>query len=114
MVVNIAMLEYLKTPPEGFEDIVETHFRLKARSLAKQLDAWLRDDDGKLLAHDSMSSIDRGYGNGGVSPHTPASGANTPTSASSSTGSAFAADVEAIKKYLAKLESGERLAEIVD
>lgn len=49
MAAHIAMLEYLKSPPEGFEDIIETHFRFKSRSLRAQLEKWLAEDDGKPL-----------------------------------------------------------------
>jgi len=47
MVVKAAMLGNLKNPPEPFAEIIRTHFRLKARSIAAQLDQWLVQDDGK-------------------------------------------------------------------
>jgi hypothetical protein len=43
------MLGNLKAPPEPFADVITTHFRLKARSLFKQLDEWLDLDDGRSL-----------------------------------------------------------------
>lgn len=49
MVVNTAMLGNLKSPPEPFADVIRTHFRLKARTLLKQLDEWLELDDGRSL-----------------------------------------------------------------
>lgn len=39
------MLGNLKTPPEPFEDIIRTHFKLKAKAITKQLDKWLAADD---------------------------------------------------------------------
>lgn len=41
------MLGNLKNPPEPFAEIIRTHFRLKARSVAAQLDEWLAQDDNK-------------------------------------------------------------------
>lgn len=46
------MLDALQNPPEPFEDVIRTHFRLKARSLKKQLGNWLREDDHRALASD--------------------------------------------------------------
>jgi hypothetical protein len=43
----LQMLGNLKNPPEPFAEIIRTHFRLKARSIAAQLDQWLAQDDGK-------------------------------------------------------------------
>ncbi|KAG6854764.1 hypothetical protein C0991_001191 [Blastosporella zonata] len=60
MVVKTAMLGNLKAPPEPFADIIRTHFRLKARSIAAQLDQWLAEDDGKVMTADGG-----GYGVGG-------------------------------------------------
>jgi len=141
MVVHIAMLDYLKNPPQGFEDIIKTHFRLKARYLRKQLDKWLEEDDGKPLYADSMSSATAytppsslstavaaatstvtvaasgGVTNGGAgsTAAASASGASTPvtttaTAAAASTPaskptSAFAKDIEEVKKLLDKSET---------
>ena len=41
------MLGNINNPPEPFAEIIRTHFRLKARSIAAQLDQWLAQDDGK-------------------------------------------------------------------
>lgn len=41
------MLGNLKNPPEPFDDIIRTHFRLKAKSITAQLDDWLSKDDNK-------------------------------------------------------------------
>ncbi|KAL0949942.1 hypothetical protein HGRIS_009968 [Hohenbuehelia grisea] len=59
MVVKTAMLGNLKCPPEPFEDIVRTHYRLKAQSIMKQLDEWLAKDDGR------QTNGEGGYANGG-------------------------------------------------
>lgn len=46
------MLGNLKNAPEPFADVIRTHFRLKAESIKKQLDAWLAKDDGKVTSGD--------------------------------------------------------------
>jgi len=85
MVVKIAMLGMLKNPPEPFEDVIRTHFRLKARSIIAQLDKWLVEDDGK--------------------PTTP-DGANLPKTPSGSS-NGFQSDVNELKALLLQLQSGE-------
>lgn len=77
------MLGNLRNPPEPFEDVIRTHFRLKARSIMAQLDDWLGQDDGKPI------------GDGGYSGHkTPAGGSSN----------GFQADVEELKSLLTKLQ----------
>lgn len=39
------MLDNLRNPPEPFEDVIRTHFRLKGRSIKAQLNEWLSKDD---------------------------------------------------------------------
>jgi hypothetical protein len=102
MVVHVSMLEYLKNPPSGFEDIIKTHFRLKARYLKKQLDRWLEEDDGKSLYADSMSSATSGAYLAGSSAAT----ATAAVDGSKKPGhplSAFAKDIEEVKTLLEKL-----------
>ncbi|KAI0717965.1 ubiquitin conjugating enzyme family protein [Fomitopsis betulina] len=83
MVVRTAMLGNLKNPPEPFEDVIRTHFRLKAKSIIKQLDAWLPLDDGSPIT-------DGGYGG------------KIPVAAGSSNG--FQADVDELKRLLTELQ----------
>ncbi|KIK65287.1 hypothetical protein GYMLUDRAFT_38722 [Collybiopsis luxurians FD-317 M1] len=86
MVVRTAMLDALRNPPEPFEEVITTHFRLKARAIQKQLDDWLKEDDGKQLASDGaeFSGIGR-------------------TSASSGSSNGLQADTDALKKLLEDL-----------
>ncbi|GLB33783.1 putative ubiquitin-conjugating enzyme family protein [Lyophyllum shimeji] len=87
MVVKTAMLGNLKNPPEPFEDIIRTHFRLKARSIGAQLDDWLSKDDGKPTTSDGG-----GYLGGG----------KIETEGSSN---GLKKDVEEMKALLAQLEA---------
>ena len=82
------MLQNLKNPPEPFGDIIKTHFRLKARSIMKQLDEWLALDDGKPTLGDG----------GGFSVNK-----QSGTPGSSSNG--FQKDVQELKKLLTELIS---------
>ncbi|EUC65204.1 ubiquitin conjugating enzyme family protein [Rhizoctonia solani AG-3 Rhs1AP] len=84
MVVHTAMLGNLKAPPEPFADVITTHFRLKARSLFKQLDEWLELDDGRVL--DGQ--------NGGGQPNSTGTGASQ----------ALRRDVQELKSLLLKLD----------
>jgi len=86
MVVRTAMLDALKNPPEPFGEVIRTHFRLKARAVEKQLDTWLKEDDGRHLASDGGE-----YANVGGRNNT----------GSSSNG--LQADVDAMKKLLKEL-----------
>lgn len=80
------MLGNLRNPPEPFEDVIRTHFRLKARSITAQLDEWLSKDDGATTMGDGA-----GFSNRGTAP---ASGGN-----------GFAKDVEEMKALLRELEA---------
>ena len=63
------MLGNLRIPPEPWEDVVRTHFRLKARSITKQLHHWLQIDDGRQIADDGagIESRSSAAGSGGSS-----------------------------------------------
>ncbi|TFK75935.1 hypothetical protein BDN72DRAFT_786105 [Pluteus cervinus] len=82
MVVHTAMLGNLKNPPEPFEDVIRTHFRLKAKSIGTQLDDWLSKDDGKEMPNE------RTYG----------------SSKEGSSGNAMAADIAELKKLMKDLQ----------
>lgn len=60
------MLGNLKNPPEPFEDVIRTHFRLKAKAIVEQLDRWTKLDDGHAT---------NGANNGGTATGTGSSGA---------------------------------------
>jgi hypothetical protein len=63
------MLGNLRSPPEPWEDVIRTHFRLKARSITKQLNLWLQTDDGRQTAEDGagVESRSSAAGSGGSS-----------------------------------------------
>lgn len=82
------MLGNLKNPPEPFADVIQTHFKLKARSIAKQLDKWLAMDDGKPT---------NGMNNGGYGKEDYTTG---------NPGAAFKKDVAELKAVLAELDRG--------
>lgn len=48
----LQMLDTLRNSPEPFEEIIRTHFRLKAKAISDQLDKWLAEDDGKSTTGD--------------------------------------------------------------
>lgn len=66
------MLGNLKNPPSPFEDIIRTHFRLKAHAIDAQLDKWLADDDGEstsghgaqYIAHSAEPKTKKASGSG--------------------------------------------------
>lgn len=78
------MLANLRSPPEPFEDVIRTHFRLKARSIMKQLDEWLAQDDGRPTQGDGAAGHHHKGQTGGSS-------------------NGFQSDVEALKEELKKL-----------
>ncbi|KAF8655221.1 hypothetical protein AX16_003128 [Volvariella volvacea WC 439] len=85
MVVKTAMLGNLLEPPEPFEDVIRTHFRVKARSITAQLDDWLSKDDGRSTLPD-----------GGGHQSTKASG--------NSSSNGFKKDVDDLKAFLVRLQ----------
>ncbi|KAJ7700058.1 hypothetical protein B0H17DRAFT_1048399 [Mycena rosella] len=92
MVVRTAMLGNLQNPPEPFADIIRTHFRLKARSIATQLDEWLVQDDNRQTLGDG----------GGFS------GVKVEATGQSSNG--LASDVAEMKRLLKDLQASSRRA----
>ncbi|KAH7105452.1 hypothetical protein BKA62DRAFT_689728 [Auriculariales sp. MPI-PUGE-AT-0066] len=83
MVVNTAMLGQLKNPTEPFGAVIRTHFKLKKKAMTKQLDDWVRQDDGQATMGDG----------GNTSPSGSAGGSNPQ----------FAKDVEELKKLIQAL-----------
>lgn len=79
------MLGNLKNPPEPFADVIQTHFRLKAKTIIQQLDKWVKLDDGLGI---------NGMNNGGSG-----------TGGSGSAGAAFLRDVTELKTLLQKISS---------
>lgn len=59
------MLGNVRNPPEPWEDVIRTHFRLKARSITKQLRHWLQIDDGRQTAEDGAGIDTRSSAAGG-------------------------------------------------
>jgi hypothetical protein len=59
------MLGNIRNPPEPWEDVIRTHFRLKARSITKQLSHWLQIDDGRHIAEDGAGIEGRSPAGGG-------------------------------------------------
>jgi hypothetical protein len=76
------MLGNLKNPPEPFVDVIQTHFRLKAKAISQQLDRWLKLDDGQAT---------NGANNGGS------------ITGSGNQGSAFQRDVSELKELLQRM-----------
>jgi hypothetical protein len=54
------MLGNLQTPPEPFEDVIKTHFKLKATEINEQMDHWLKlDDKAKPTSNDMVGGSGR-------------------------------------------------------
>ena len=87
------MLAYLKNPPEPFEDVIRTHFKLKARSIRDQLDRWLQMDDRQSMQVDGAA-----LGVGLLSK------LSKVTASVGGSGSAFERDVNEMKEILTRLE----------
>lgn len=85
------MLGNLKNPPEPFEDVIRTHFRLKAKSIMKQLDEWVAQDDGKPLAGDGGSSYNR-------------------QATAGPSGNGLQRDVDELKTLLTRLQKGDDIS----
>lgn len=59
------MLGNIRNPPEPWEGVIRTHFRLKARSITKQLNHWLEADDGRQISEDGAGIENRTPATGG-------------------------------------------------
>lgn len=85
---HMQMLGNLKNPPEPFADVIQTHFRLKAKSISAQLDEWYKLDDGASTAGDGASVRRRG-----VVPGTSSNG--------------FKKDIDELKALLSQIQTEE-------
>ncbi|WWC95452.1 hypothetical protein V866_002316 [Kwoniella sp. B9012] len=54
MVLVDAMGNNIKNPPHPFENEINTHFRLKSKSIRQQIEKWKELDDGKGISGDSF------------------------------------------------------------
>jgi ubiquitin-protein ligase len=94
-----AILEQLRSPTKGFEDIVSIHFKLKRQEVIKQCDSWLRDL--KLAASNpSNKAVTNAL-----------FGTNVPAGASAANYEKMKQLVDEIKSHLARLASGEPAAD---
>lgn len=39
--IRLAMIDIMKNPPKGFEDIIKTHFYLNKNNILKTVDVWI-------------------------------------------------------------------------
>lgn len=93
MMTVTQMLENLKSPPEPFEDIIRTHFKLKSQSIKTQLDTWLKEDDWRPTVGDNMGmTLSSKLANKAASK------------SSEGSSSAFRKDVDELKALLTQLE----------
>jgi hypothetical protein len=80
------MLGNLKNPPEPFQDIIRTHFKLKAPFISTQLDQWLAQDDNQSISGD---------------------GAHPGTRSGEGSSNGFQQDIEELKELMRQLTNGE-------
>jgi hypothetical protein len=57
--VAVAMLKHLSDPDTIWKDVIEGHFKLKARSICKQVDKWIKEDDGNATVRDGTELMHR-------------------------------------------------------
>ena len=43
--IRYAMIEMIKNPPKGFEEVVRKHFLLKKEEILEQCQKWLKEKD---------------------------------------------------------------------
>jgi hypothetical protein len=55
--IAVAMLGHLNNSDVIWKDVIEGHFRLKAKSISRQLDKWLKEDDGKKSHGDGVHCV---------------------------------------------------------
>lgn len=90
-----AILEQLRNPAKGFEELINLHFLLKKPEIIRQCDMWLKE--AKLFAQNPPPKVNNGFGSG---QSTAAPGVNYEK---------MKQLCEEIKSLLSKLESGENV-----
>ncbi len=59
--VEFAMLGQLRSPPAGFEEVVRTHFYLKADFLKTQCDQWLAEGKGSTAHYARLLKLTKEF-----------------------------------------------------
>jgi baculoviral IAP repeat-containing protein 6 len=55
--ITFAMIEMIRNPPKGFEEVVELHFRLKKEIIANETEKWLAEDPNLLAKRNVLLSM---------------------------------------------------------
>ncbi|KAK0552846.1 hypothetical protein OC845_001514 [Tilletia horrida] len=98
MTVATAMIKNLKEPPYPWREVIEGHFRAKAKHIIKLVDKWLSEDDGNVLRGDGAWFMNQGFA--------PQQSSTTAEKQSQSTpGAEFKENVETLKNLIAGLQT---------
>eukprot|EP01122_Echinamoeba_exundans_P001349 TRINITY_DN11423_c0_g1_i1.p1 TRINITY_DN11423_c0_g1~~TRINITY_DN11423_c0_g1_i1.p1 ORF type:complete len:3880 (+),score=662.12 TRINITY_DN11423_c0_g1_i1:92-11731(+) len=89
-----AILEQLRSPAKGFEDIISTHFKLKKQEVIKQCDSWLKELK-QAAANPSTKAVTNAL-----------FGTSVPAGTSAANYEKMKQLVDEIKSHLARLDSG--------
>ena len=54
--IRVCMIDMIKHPPKGFEDVIKIHFYLKKEKILKEVDTWIDKAKNKPYKFDGLSS----------------------------------------------------------
>eukprot|EP00479_Gromia_sphaerica_P007545 TRINITY_DN2548_c0_g1_i1.p1 TRINITY_DN2548_c0_g1~~TRINITY_DN2548_c0_g1_i1.p1 ORF type:complete len:207 (-),score=39.48 TRINITY_DN2548_c0_g1_i1:248-868(-) len=57
--MEYAILEMLRNPPKGFEEIIQNHFFLRKKEVMKLVDEWCKKDNRKKLCEKIRKELDK-------------------------------------------------------
>ena len=86
-----AMVEQLRNPPRGFEDVARRHFRFRRSFLRRQCEQWIRETDEAAAKPNAEGAVSGGGGD--YEGH------------SSYSASTFASHATQLRRYTSELEA---------
>ena len=54
--IRVCMIDMIKNPPKGFEEVIKIHFYLKKERILKEVDSWIEKAKKKPFIFDGLSS----------------------------------------------------------
>ena len=54
--IRVCMIDMIKNPPKGFEDVIKIHFYLKKEKILKEVDTWIEKAKNKPYIFDGLSN----------------------------------------------------------
>jgi hypothetical protein len=55
--MKYAMIEHLKNPPRGFENVIKSHFKIKTKEILQTTSRWVKEAKDFKDTHNTMQNV---------------------------------------------------------